>query len=168
MGAFEIFKKIFDYILLIRRSHPEIKDEDLEENGKIIYANGNDGTDFDWNCNDRMCELMVYFRDDGPKDGMGFIKVFVYKSGKVESYVYADGGMHPTEKPPVFSITKEEAAKLAASMYFAADKKSIWDRPVDEINLLVDPPAYLVDDFINGYYEEDEEDEDDDWDDEED
>lgn len=161
MGAFEIFKKIFDYILLIRRSHPEIKDEELEENGKIIYANGNDGTDFDWNCNDRMCEFMIYFREDGPKKGMGFIKAFVQKNGVIKVYVYADGGYRPTEDPVTFNIGNEEAALLAAFMFFAADKNKIWDRPIDELDFDVQIPQFVIDAFIKGYSPEDEDEEDD-------
>ena len=45
MTNIEALKK---YVSMIRAMHPEIKNEDLERNGAIIYANGNDGTDFDW------------------------------------------------------------------------------------------------------------------------
>ncbi len=44
----------------IRAKYPRITDEMLLDDGKITYANGNDSTSFDWSCNDRLCEFMVY------------------------------------------------------------------------------------------------------------
>lgn len=152
----ETIKKLKDYIDLIRRAHPEIKDEELYQNGAIIYANGNDGTDFDWRCNNRLCEFMIYFREDGPKNGVGFIKVFIEKNDVMTAYVYADGGMHPTEKPVPFRLSNGEAARLAALMYTAADQEKLWDQDIDSLDLSVEPPSSVVDMFLYDYYEEDE------------
>lgn len=157
----ETLKKIVTAIQDVRKRFPNIKDDDLDQNGAIIYANGNDGTDFDWCCNDRLCEFMVYFREDGPYYGYGFIKVFVQRNDKMKIYVYADGGYRPTEDPVTFNIGKEEAALLAAFMFFAADKNKIWDRPIDELDLDVQIPQFVIDAFIKGYSPEDEDEEDD-------
>lgn len=153
----ETLKKIVTAIKDVRKRFPDIKDEDLSENGAIIYANGNDGTDFDWGCNDRLCEFMVYFREDGPCHGYGFIKAFVQKNDKMKIYVYADGGHHPTEEPTVVSLDEDAAYWLAAAMYLAADKKSLWDRPVSEIDLETVYPSLTT---LCVYEEEEEEDED--------
>ena len=34
-----------------RKTCPNIKDDMLDNNGAIYYANANDGTSFDWSCN---------------------------------------------------------------------------------------------------------------------
>lgn len=147
----EILSTVISYIDLVRRTHPEIKDEVLDHNGAVFYMNGNDGTDFDWNCNERMCEFMIYFRENGPQNGMGFIKAFVNENDTVSVYVYADGGYRPTEDILRFNLAEGEAYQLAAAMYLAADKKNLWDRPVAEIDVdSVRPTKHTL-------YEEDEE-----------
>lgn len=36
----------------------------LYNNGAIYYKNGNDGTEFDYECNDMTCEFMVFWKND--------------------------------------------------------------------------------------------------------
>ena len=50
----------------IRKEYPVIGNE---LDGKIYYMNGNDGTDFDWEANDRLCEFMVFHENE-----YGYIK----------------------------------------------------------------------------------------------
>ena len=149
--------KVKNYFHFIRAQYPEITDDMLDEEGKIYYMNGNDGTDFDWGCNDRLCEFYVFFREDGDKNGNGFIKVFVNKNDTMTAYVYADGGMHPTDKPVPVQLDDGDAARLAAQMLFIADNRDIFDRPIDELDFDAPIPFYITDSFLHGY-EDDEDD----------
>lgn len=74
----------------IDRSH-------LDNDGAIYYRNGNDGTDFDYACNDMTCEFYVYWKsEDGAiklnQRGDKFV-VFVYPEddpygGKYDKYEF--------------------------------------------------------------------------------
>ena len=70
------------------RLAPEVKAEELCDNGAIYYMNGNDGTAFDWSCNDRLCEFYKFYKSTE----YGFIKVFVNKNGYLDGYLYKDSG----------------------------------------------------------------------------
>ena len=67
----KMLKPIVDTINEIRNEYPIIGNE---LDGKIYYMNGNDGTDFDWNCNGRTCEFMVFHENE-----MGYIKLDINK-----------------------------------------------------------------------------------------
>ena len=41
-----------------------INREDLYNNGAIYYMNGNDGTDFDYNCNNMTSEFYVFWKNE--------------------------------------------------------------------------------------------------------
>lgn len=41
-----------------------INRDDLYENGSIYYYNGNDGTDFDYNCNNMTCEFYILWKSE--------------------------------------------------------------------------------------------------------
>ena len=49
----------------------KFKFTNLDENGKVYYMNGNDGTEFDYYVNDRLCEFMCFY----DKNKMGAIKI---------------------------------------------------------------------------------------------
>lgn len=54
--ADRVKQHVLDYIKSsIRDRFPEITDSMLIENGTIFYMNGNDGTNFDFDMNDRTC-----------------------------------------------------------------------------------------------------------------
>ena len=59
---------------------PEVKPEDLEENGKIYYMNGQNGTEFDYYVNGNVSPFMVFYND---KDNMGIAKLFLSRDGSV-------------------------------------------------------------------------------------
>ena len=62
-----MLNQIVNIIDEIREEYPIIGNE---LDGKIYYMNGNDGTDFDWKCNERICEFMVFHENE-----MGYIKL---------------------------------------------------------------------------------------------
>ncbi len=86
----KIFCKITEMINeSISKYLSDVKSEDLEENGKIYYMNGKNGTEFDWYVNDKISDLMVFYND---KDNLGAVKLTVYNNGYVLIYVYGDKG----------------------------------------------------------------------------
>ena len=44
---------------------PEVELKMLEENGKLYYMNDIDGTLFDWQMNERLCEFMSFYNESG-------------------------------------------------------------------------------------------------------
>lgn len=122
----ENIKTVIDYVNEIRRDYPLITNDKLLDNGAIYYMNANDGTDFDWECNERLCEFMVFFKDTE----MGFIKVFVNRDNTIDGYVYADGGMRG-EKFEKHSINN--AKELYEEMLLYADYRNKWDEDINNI-----------------------------------
>ncbi len=123
-----LLQKVCDFLEEARVKH-NISKENLEKNGSVIYANGNDGTDFDWAINNRLCEFGY-----GVKDGSVWaFKLHIYKDGQGDMYCYPNG-----ESVPIDTITKQimtdiEAAELKDLMQKNADDKGVWDRTLEEI-----------------------------------
>lgn len=134
-----------------RQIYPEITNDMLDTNGAIHYMNGNDGTDFDWSCNDRLCEFYVFHESE-----MGYIKVCVNKDNTINIYIYKDGGYSPN-----FDYTEHfnyDARDFAELMYTIADREDLYDKPIDELNWDIDTrECYLLE------YDDDEEDDEEEW-----
>ena len=117
-----MLNQIVNIINEVREEYPIIGNE---LDGKIYYMNGNDGTDFDWNCNERVCEFMVFHENE-----MGYIKLMVYNDNLITIYVYADGGMHPTKE--LERYYDKNPLELANFLYRTFDKNNLWDVPIEE------------------------------------
>lgn len=59
--ACEVREKVVDYINKAKEKY-NISNDMLLENGSIYYMNGNDGTAFDWDCNDVTCEFICFYK----------------------------------------------------------------------------------------------------------
>ena len=117
-----MLKQIVDVVNEIREKYPIIGNE---LDGKIYYMNGNDGTDFDWKCNGRVCEFMVFHENE-----MGYIKLMVYNDNLITIYVYADGGMHPTQE--LEKHYYKNSLELANFLYRTFDADDLWDEPIED------------------------------------
>ncbi len=117
-----MLNQIVDIINEVREEYPIIGNE---LDGKIYYMNGNDGTDFDWKCNGRVCEFMVFHENE-----MGYIKLMVYDDNEVTVYVYADGGMHPTHE--LKKYYDKNPLELANFLYRVFDMNGLWDESIEE------------------------------------
>lgn len=149
MNGYEFKREIERIFKVAREMCPNITDDMLDTNGAIHYMNGNDGTSFDWNANDRLCEFYVYHKNE-----IGFIKAFVNRDNTIDMYIYEDGGMKPTYK---FTEEMEDlsAKSFANLMDYIADREYKYDRPIDELDWDVDTmECYDINDY---------EDEEDDW-----
>lgn len=117
-----MLNQIVNIINEVREEYPIIGNE---LDGKIYYMNGNDGTDFDWKCNERVCEFMVFHENE-----MGYIKLMVYNDNLITIYVYADGGMHPTKE--LERHYYKNPLELANFLYRTFDMNDLYDEPIED------------------------------------
>lgn len=117
-----MLNQIVNIINEVREEYPIIGNE---LDGKIYYMNGNDGTAFDWNCNNRVCEFMVFHENE-----MGYIKLMVYDDNLIQVYVYADGGIYPTAE--LEEHYYKNPIELANFLYRIFDMNNLWDEPIEE------------------------------------
>lgn len=94
--AEQLKEKIVQIFEETRRLYPSITDDMLCDNGAIYYMNGNDGTDFDWNCNHRLCEFFIFHNKE--KGEIGFIKLVISDNDTYRVEVYPSGEMTPKQK----------------------------------------------------------------------
>ena len=142
----QIIEKIKNVFADIREKYPLIADEDLHSNGAIYYMNGNDGTDFDWNVNDRCCEFYMYHSNE-----IGCIKLLINKGDTYTAYVYPNGEMSATETVRG-NLDEGDSLYLAALLYRKADREYIYDAIVDEIDFSYEPSKWEMCE-MNGEYE---------------
>lgn len=116
-----MLKQIVNIINEVREEYPIIGNE---LDGKIYYMNGNDGTDFDWKCNNRVCEFMVFHENE-----MGYIKLMVYNDNIITIYVYADGGMKPTAE--ITEYYNKNPIELANYLYRVFDLNNLYDESIE-------------------------------------
>lgn len=146
----KITEKIKCVFAEIREKYPLITDEDLHSKGAIFYMNGNDGTYFDWNVNDRCCEFYMYHSNE-----IGFIKLFVNKGDTYTAYVYPNGEMSAIETVKG-SLEEGDSLYLATLLYHKADRKYIYDAVIDEIDFSYEPDEWELQEMKNEYDEDEE------------
>lgn len=137
-----------------------VNPSDLVDNGAIYYRNGNDGTDFDWQCNDRTCEFMMFYNTD---EQLGFAKVWVDKQGNLAGYTWGDEGHGEGKEVSIQGFT-QYPEDFAALCFEQADMKGLFDVVIDQIKW--DEPVQRTSyDWLYDY-EDDEEWEEEEWEDE--
>ena len=117
-----MLNQIVEMVNNIREEYPIIGNE---LDGKIYYMNGNDGTDFDWDCNDRTCEFMVFNENE-----MGYIRLMVNRDNTITIYVYPDGEWNPT-----YELERKyegSARALKNYLYRTFDMNGLWDESIEE------------------------------------
>ena len=112
----------------IAKHLPNVKPEDLEENGKVYYMNDQNGTIFDWTMNKHASAFMSFYND-----GMGAAKALVYDDGAVNVYLYQPEAPHGNLAEEKASISAEDALSLTAFMYFNADEKNRFGKSLDDL-----------------------------------
>ena len=121
-------KKVVDFLEEAREKHNVAK-ENLEKGGQVIYANGKDSTQFDWDCNDRLCEFGY-----GVKDGSVWaFKLHLYKDGNAEVYCYPNGELKPVDSLKRNIMTPYEVGLLKEHMLKVADNRGMWDKTLEEL-----------------------------------
>lgn len=123
-------QQVLDYIKEnIRNRFPEITDDMLIENGTIYYMNGNDGTNFDFDMNDRTCEFMSFYKSSD----YGFFKVYVTRSGVIDGYAYLEEGHGEAIRLEPKHVGAEEAKEFARALQLSADNLKKWDCNIEDI-----------------------------------
>ena len=116
----------------IKEYLPEVKPTDLEENGKVYYMNGKNGTEFEWYVNEHLPCFMVFYNDE---QNMGVAKLSVYTDGGVELYLYGDHGNELVKEISTSIETSEnDLFNLAVVLKKEADDARFWDGSIDNIN----------------------------------
>ena len=116
----------------IREYLPDVPSGDLEENGKIFYMNGNNGTEFDWYVNEHISNFMVFYNDE---KNLGAVKLTLYTDGKTSIYIYGEkGNTLVKEIETAINITEQEMLALAVLLEKTADSKRIFDKNIDQID----------------------------------
>ena len=130
----------------IKKYLPDVLPEELEDNGSIYYMNGNDGTEFDWFVNDRLCEFMVFYND---KKNLGAAKLMLYNAGDYVLYMYKDKGETLAEKiESSIDVTEEDLLRLAVKLRIEADNKLNWDADIKKFETDSDVTDSEVEEFI--------------------
>lgn len=106
-----------------------ISKADLLENGAIYYMNGNDGTDFDWEANNRTCEFMAFYKSSE----LGMAKLYVNTDGKIDGYFWNNEGRGEAEYIEAGNVEKEKAEEFKEFLEDNFDYKNKWDNIIDYI-----------------------------------
>lgn len=125
----QLLEQVLDYARAARQKYmPSVSDEDLCDNGAIYYMNGNDGTDFDWNCNGRVCEIMQFYKITE----LGLLKVYPHSDGYIYGYIYGDEGRgEAIELEPEF-IGIKETEKIKDYLEARFDDNELWDEIIKD------------------------------------
>lgn len=101
----------------------------LLENGVVYYMNGNDGTCFDFEMNDRTCEFMSFYKSSN----YGFFKIFVTRDGLIDGYAYLEEGHGESIRLEPEHVGEKEAKEFARALQLYADNLKKWDCNIEEI-----------------------------------
>ena len=97
-----------------------------EAEPELYYMNGNDGTDFDWQVNNRICEFMAFY-----PSGHGAVKAMLYKNGDLDLYAYDVGAMSPFKQwEHKNRYVKEAVETMAEFLFDNLDCNYVWDERV--------------------------------------
>ena len=95
----------------MKENIPEVSSNTLEEDGKVYYMNGKNGTEYDWFVNDHLPTFMVFYNDE---KNLGAAKATVYTDGGMVIYLYDEKGEHLAKEVQTFlEIDKSDLLKLA-------------------------------------------------------
>lgn len=122
-----MLKIVHELMAKVRKQFPEITDDMLCDDGSIFYFNGNDGTQFDWEWNDHLCEFFIFHKESEK----GFIKMYINKDGSVESYVYLDQGKAEAIHIPVTEISPAKVRQMKNYLVKNYDNQGRYDSIIE-------------------------------------
>lgn len=102
---------------------------ELYENGAIYYENGNDGTDFDYQCNNKTCEFYVYL-----KNGDGYIKCN-QRRDELQMFVYNRYSPFDGTHKEIVRPSKYDLKTICAHLMENFDNKGRYDEPIESWKL---------------------------------
>lgn len=139
--------KIIQIINLeINNNLPNINLSDLEENGKVFYMNGQNGTLFDYNTNEKLSDFMCFYKDGT----CGIIKLRINKDASSHIYLYRYGEKVPfIDKDLLNQFTKDEVFNLAIILNKVMDEKGIFDKSINDYDFSIEINNKDKDEFLN-------------------
>lgn len=119
----------------------------LLNNGAVRYKNGNDGTSFDYGCNNMTCEFYVYWKSEA-----GAIKLN-QRGDKFDVFVFPEedpfgGKYHEYEFDSPFDLYE-----LCCYLQGTFDDKGIYDKEIND--WVLDTKGYVSDE--DGYIDDEDE-----------
>ena len=130
MSSREIIREIVNMLEEARIKYNVPKDK-LDGDGKVLYANGNDGTDFDWHVNDKLCEFGYGMKNSS----LWAFKLCINRNGKADVYCYPNGEMRSIERIEKQITDKENMKKLYKYMMNRADRKGLYDMTLEDLGI---------------------------------
>lgn len=115
----KVIGSILDYMTEASKKFPEV-----DVCRDVIYANGNDGTDFDWYVNGRTCEFMCYYEEE---PYWGYLKVWLDKTGTIEGRVYTHDDIHHGKELSPRRVCEPRLAKRIAMCLMRRYDIVDWD-----------------------------------------
>ena len=119
---------VIDYIKKAIKEHPIKTDKDTYF-PEVLYMNGNDSTDFDWEINDRTCELEVLYSDQE----LVYIRVFITRKGFIQGWVW-DTLENESRKPLEPLEIGERKATIIKNELRVFDNLGLWDKPIHDLS----------------------------------
>lgn len=143
------FEEIKNIMEAARKTH--FTDKGLSTSDGIYYMNGNDGTEFDYGCNNRVCEFYIFKPNEKGEAGAGLIKFLAEKGGTYTMYVYDYSEPYGGKFEEFHGDLTLDVYELACYLQAEKDDKGIWDSLVQ---------SWVLEDsiYIGGLDEEDEDD----------
>lgn len=128
--ATEAISIVREEIERIKSLHP-VRQARLADDGAIIYANGNDTTEFDWENNGRLCEFVIFY-----DTGRGYIVSKVYSAGGIISCVYRRNRLLNTSPKAEYqaAIDPNLVSALKNALVKLSDEQKKWDCSIDELD----------------------------------
>lgn len=128
----ETIEKIINIIdKELKDNLPDIKKSDLEENGKIYYMNGQNGTLHDWIYNEKTSDFMCFYNDGS----CGSIILRINKDGTSHVYLYKYGEDSSfTDKELLDTFDEKEVYELAIILNKIMDNNGVFDRAINDYN----------------------------------
>src|SRR5574344_15359 len=110
-------KKIID---MIKAKMFEVKEKiNPNDESKVYYMNGNDGTYFDWDNNNRTCELAILSNNDDCYS----VAAMVYDDGNIRCLAWKDGCQKATFNQSIGKVEPKIAKKLMEYLHETYDMK---------------------------------------------
>lgn len=131
----------------IKEYMPEVKPENLEENGTIYYMNGKNGTEWDYYVNEHLSYFMVFYNE---KENLGAVKLSLYPDGYFTLYLYNEKGKNLLKTiDSKIDVGENDVLKFATLLKVQMDDKDNWDANIDKIDTNKEPTEEELNDFKN-------------------
>lgn len=119
-----IYEILADYMRRMKKEYaPDITDDKLSDGAAVFYMNGNDGTDFDYDVNERTCEFMQFYKSNE----LGLIKVYVTAKGTLSGILWLNEGKNAICLPDEDLPLDVSPRGIADALMQELDENSEWD-----------------------------------------